>query len=245
MAEPLGILVYDEASKGTQRFKESQVEVRGDGRVLVLPSWFRESRVKVLGRVEEMEEKIPVVSRARRRRKALTPDESAAAIARAPYDVQSYVDEAVVLRSELIGKLHDLMRRQDQSRQELTRVTSPGIFERVPEEDRRAAIAKARRSMRLNELTIFAIKDFLLKMETTALFPKDPRARAFFSESELKRVAGAPGAGPAPTEEELAEFEPATEEAMVETFEPIVEEFAPVDEIAFEAVDQQPPPPPR
>jgi hypothetical protein len=245
MAEPLGILVYDEASKETQRFKESQVEVRGDGRVLVLPSWFRESRVKVLGRVEEMEEKVPVIARARRRGKALTPEESAAAIARAPYDVQSYVDEAVVLRSELIGKLHDLMRRQDQSHQELTRVTSPGIFDRVPEADRRAAIAKARRSMRLNELTVFAIKDFLLKMETTALFPKDPRARAFFSEPELNRVAGAPGAGPAPTEEEVAEFEPAMEEAPVETFEPVVEEFAPVGDMAFEVVDQRPPPPPQ
>ncbi len=241
MAEPLGIVVYDEASKEVQRFRETQVEIRDDGRVLVLPSWFRESRMKVLGRLEEMEAVVPVVRKARARGKALAPEEAASAVARAPYEVQRFVDEAVVLRSELIGKLHDLARRQAESKAELGRIQSPGLFGRGSEEERMASVARLRRSLRLNDLTIFAIKDFLLKMETCALFPTDPRAHAMFKEDELRaaEMAAATAEEPPPAEgegeEEVAEFEAVPEGAaedepfeVLEEAEP-VEEFSPVD----------------
>jgi hypothetical protein len=250
MAEPLGIVVYDEASKEVQRFRESQVEFRDDGRVLVLPSWFRDSRVKVLGRIEEMEAVVPVVRKARARGKVLAPEEAAAAVARAPFEVQRYVDEAIVLRSELIGKLHDLVRRQSESRSELGRVQSPGLFGRGGEEERRAAMARLRRSLRLNDLTIFAIKDFLLKMETCALFPKDPRAHAMFKEDELMASAlSAAAAAPSPAEgeaeEEVAEFETMPDEAADEEHFEVLEEAGPVEEFApveAEPVQESAPP---
>ena len=242
MAEPLGIVVYDEASKEVQRFKESQVDVRDDGRVLVLPSWFRESRLRILGRIQEMEDQVPAVRRARARGKSLPADEAAAAIARAPYDLQHYVDEAVVLRSELIGRLHELLRRQEATKAELARMQAPGLFDRMPLDERRTAVARQRRSIRLNDLTVYAIKDLLLKMETSALFPKDPRARALFKEDELRAAAPAPevpeaGAGA----EEVAEFESVPEGAAVEDFQ-AVEDFTPVEEAAPPPQERMPVP---
>jgi len=251
MGDSLGIVVYDETTKQVHKFRSSQLVVRPDGNVTVLPSWFRKSR-EILRSVEAMEQAVPALRKAKRKGIKLTDEQAAKATSEAPAEVQRFIDEAVILRSQLIGKLHRLFEKQKSALTQLRDLTNPGLFDRTPESDRVLMIATLKRSNRLNEQTIHAMRDFLISMDTSYLFPKDPRYRSLFKVEEFQAVEEATPEGEEfetfEEEEEVAEFdsfEDVDEFAAVEEFDS-VDDFAPVPEAvqASEAPPAHPLPPP-
>jgi hypothetical protein len=237
MGDSLGILVYDDSTRQIHRFRATQIVVRPDGSVTVLPSWFRKSR-DILRNVDPMEASIPALAKAKRKGIRLTEDQAAQATSTAPGEVQRFIDEAVILRSKLISKLHGIFEKQKASQAQLKDLLSPGLFDRTPVEERKHQIATLQRSVRLNEHTINAMRDFLVSMDTSYLFPKDPRYRALFKMEEFQVV---PAAASEAAAEEVAEFETFEEADEFETFED-VEDFPPVemfeDVVEFEDVPE-------
>ncbi|MCK4970470.1 MAG: hypothetical protein KAS77_08085, partial [Thermoplasmata archaeon] len=233
MGDSLGIVVYDDITKQVHRFRSSQLVVRPDGNVTVLPSWFRKSR-EILRSIEPMEQSIPVIRKAKRKGMKLTEDQAALATSDAPAEVQRFIDEAVILRSQLIGKLHGLSEKQKAAQAQLHDLANPGLFDRTPEADRVLMIATLKRSNRLNEQTIHAMRDFLISMDTSYLFPKDPRYRSLFKVEEFQAVDEAT---PVLEGEEFETFEEADEVAEFDSFDE-VEEFTSIEQVdEFDAVE--------
>ena len=181
MGTSLGIMVYDDITKQIHRFKSSQVVVRPDGNVTILPSWFRKSR-EILHNIEPMEMAIPDLKRAKKRDVTLSPEAIAMATGTAPPEVQHYIDDVVILRSKLIGKLHVLVEKRESTQAQLKEISSPGLFDRTPIADRQLMIATLKRSLRLNEHTINAMHDFLVRLEGSPIFPRDMSYRALFKD---------------------------------------------------------------
>jgi hypothetical protein len=230
MGDSLGIMVYDDVTRQVHKFRASQLVVRPDGNVTVLPSWFKKSR-EILRNIEPMEQAVPAINKARKKGVRLSEDDAAAATSDATAEVQRYIDEAVILRSQIIGKLHGLFQKQTATESQLRDLASPGMFDRTPVEDRKLQIATLKRSHRLNDQTVNAMRDFLVRMDTSYLFPKDPRYRALFKVEEFQAVEEA---APVP-DEGIDEFE---------TFEDVdegVDEFETFEEFPeatpFEDVD--------
>jgi hypothetical protein len=237
MGDALGVMVYDDSTKQIHRFKRSQIVVRDDGNVTVLPSWFRKSR-EIIRSIGPMEDAIPELKKAKRKGVLLSEEQAVAATSSASPEVQRFIDEAVILRSQLIGKLHGLTNKREATEAHLRDLTSPGLFDRTPEADRKLLIATLKRSHRLNEQTINAMRDFLVSMDTSYLFPKDPRYRSLFRVEEFESIPEAAGAV---GEEEVAEFETFEEAEEFETFDE-AEEFETFDEAAgFETFEDVPP----
>ena len=140
MGDSLGIMVYDDETRQVHKFRSSQLVVRPDGNVTVLPSWFKRSR-EMLRNVETMEEAVPAIKKARRRGMRLSDEDAAKATSTASPEVQRFIDEAVILRSQLIGKLHGLIQKQEATDAQLKELTSVGLFDRTPDEDRVLMIA--------------------------------------------------------------------------------------------------------
>ena len=233
MGDSLGIVVYDDTTKQVHKFRASQLVVRPDGNVTVLPSWFRKSR-EILRSIGPMEQAIPVIRKAKRKGVKLTDEQAAQATSEAPAEVQRFIDEAVILRSQIIGKLHGLFEKQKTTQTQLRDVTNPGLFDRTPEGDRFLILATLKRSRRLNEQTIHAMRDFLISMDASYLFPKDPRYRSLFKVQEFQAVEEATHA---PDGDEFETFE--EEVAEFETFEEEVAEFDSFDEVnEFAAVEE-------
>ncbi len=232
MGDSLGIVVYDDITKQVHRFRSSQLVVRPDGNVTVLPSWFRKSR-EILRSIEPMEQSIPLIRKAKRKGMKLTEEQAAQATSEAPADVQRFIDEAVILRSQLIGKLHRLSEKQKAAQAQLHDLANPGLFDRTPEADRVLMIATFKRSNRLNEQTIHAMRDFLISMDTSYLFPKDPRYRSLFKMEEFQAVEEAT---PVLEGEEFETFEE-EEVAEFDSFDE-VEDFASVEQVEeFDTVE--------
>ncbi len=251
MGDSLGIMVYDDITRQVHKFRAKQLVVRPDGNVTVLPSWFRKSR-DILKNIGPMEEAVPTIRKARRKGIRLSDEDAAKATSSAPPEVQRFIDEAVILRSQLIGKLHGLFEKQAATEAQLREATSPGLFDRTPEADRVLIIATHKRSLRLNNQTIGAMRDFLVQMDTSHLFPKDPRYRSLFKLEEFQAVQEAVPAVPEEGMEEFETFEDAGEEVAefdpvdeFETFEDVAEvaEFDSVDEFAAVPDAAAPPPP--
>jgi len=253
MGDALGIMVYDDATRQVHKFRASQLVMRPDGSVTVLPSWFKKSR-DIIKNIEPMEQAVPAIKQARRKGVAISAEDAARATAAAGPQVQRYIDEAVILRSQLIGKLHGLFEKQAASEEQLRQLVSPGLFGRGSDADRQVQIATLKRSNRLNAQTIHAMRDFLARMDSSYLFPKDLRYRTLF---RVEEAAPQPQAAPAPVEgaeefetfEEAEEFETFEEAEEFETFQGAetferVDEFEDVpDEATFEDMPPLPPPP--
>ena len=250
MGDSLGIIVYDDTTRQVHKFRSSQLVVRPDGNVTVLPSWFKRSR-EILRNIEPMEQAVPAIKRARKKGIRLSEEEAAQATSDAPAEVQRYIDEAVILRSQLIRKLHGLFQKQTATDAQLRDLGSPGLFDRTSVEDRRLQISTLKRSHRLNLQTINAMRDFLVHLDTSYLFPKDPRYRALFNVEEFKAIQEA-----APAEGTVDEFETFEEADELPTFEEAdeFESFEEADEFpTFEDIPEMetfpeepplPPPPP-
>jgi len=196
MGDSLGILVYDDVTRQVHKFRATQLVVRPDGKVTVLPSWFKKSR-DILRNIEPMEQAVPAIKRARKKGAHLSEEEAARATTDAPAEVQRYIDEAVILRSQLIGKLHSIFQKQVATEAQLRDLSSPGLFDRTPVEDRKLQMNTLKRSHRLNLQTVNAMRDFLVHMDTSYLFPKDPRYRALFKMEEFQAVPEAAPVAPA------------------------------------------------
>ena len=94
MGDSLGIVVYDDITKQVHRFRSSQLVVRPEGNVTVLPSWFRKSR-EILRSIGPMEQAVPALKKAKRKGLKLTDVQAAQATSEAPAEVQRFIDEAV------------------------------------------------------------------------------------------------------------------------------------------------------
>ena len=238
MGDSLGIVVYDDTTRQVHKFRSSQLVVRPDGNVTVLPSWFKRSR-EILRNIERMEQAVPTIKRARKKGVRLSEEEAAQATSDGTPEVQRYIDEAVILRSQLIRKLHGLFPKQTATDAQLRDLGSPGLFDRTPVEDRRLQISTLKRSHRLNLQTINAMRDFLVHMDTSYLFPGDPRFRALFKVEEFQAVPEA-----TPAEGTVDEFETFEEAEQFETFEE-AEQFETFEDIPeMEAFPEEPPLPP-
>lgn len=252
MGDALGIMVYDDATRQVHKFRAGQLVTRPDGSVTVLPSWFKKSR-DIIRSIEPMEQAVPAIRQAGRKGVGMSAEDAARATAAAGPQVQRYIDEAVILRSQLIGKLHGLFEKQATSDEQLRQLVSPGLFARGSDADRQVQIATLKRSNRLNAQTIHAMRDFLARMDASYLFPKDHRYRTLF---RVEEAPAPPPAAPAPAGE-AEEFEAFEEAEEFETFEEevpsfdVAEPFEDVDEfedvpeaVTFEDAPPPPPPPP-